>query len=192
MIHCRFDSVAELVRRSIYYRHNNILFHGGQRWNLRRHHHIPDDTLEGNYSIELALYREYLEEVFGHNEYIKNDGDPYRIIMLDTAIKDLQDLIKSGKAFVQFLGVTIDMTHLRSDFCYIIYINSEDYFFRNKPKKNDETTKLTWPEIAKFKRHIDTQNTERNGGRILQNSSAALWYLAMKDETVKNLAEQDG
>ncbi len=88
------------------------------------HKHSDINTINKNFSLTLALFRELLEEAFGMDEYIENkeNGDEYNILK-EAVIHELIALIKEKKAFFEFLGSVNDLVCLRHLLSFVIRID---------------------------------------------------------------------
>ena len=76
--------------------------------------------IKDGFDIFSSLKCEYVEEFFNAKEkHAKEDSTGQK--------KHLEDLIKSGKAFIEFLGVSAAVDTLKTDLVYLILITDDEY-----------------------------------------------------------------
>lgn len=154
------------------------------------------DCIKRNYSLRKAILREYLEEVFGKDEFkcVKDDENEisYYTILNDNEIQKLLRLIKIGKAQFKLLGVAVDLVSMRHEISFLLKIDDEDYFSNNINPNSEFTRRNSSP----------SRNVIPNGLKFLRNNqhinqgSAILFHLAKEyfsnqdDEANKKLYHQ--
>lgn len=92
-----------------------------------------------NSSSGCAVFREYLEEIFGKKEFEGYGiGSVNEALMKDEDIIDINKMIKEGKAHFGFLGCIVDLILLRHELSFYLVIDDEDYSIKHKFIGNDE------------------------------------------------------
>lgn len=92
-----------------------------------------------NSSPGCAVFREYLEEIFGKKEFEGHAiGSVNEALMKDEDIIDINKMIKEGKAHFGFLGCIVDLILLRHELSFYLVIEDEDYSIKHKFIGNDE------------------------------------------------------
>lgn len=96
-------------------------------------------VIEQNFDIQLALFREFLEELFNGRDFEDNEvgHDRDYIIYNHPVIVKLEALLKEGQAHLQFLGNVTDLTTLRSELSFLLVIDDAE-FFKRKFQRNFE------------------------------------------------------
>lgn len=132
--------------------------------------------IEENFNIQLALYRELLEELFNGKDFEDNEvgNDRNYTIYQHPVIIELEKLLKEKKAQLDFLGNVTDLTTLRAELSFILVVD-DPHFIKNKLQKNFEGI------LSQRVRVNDLDKMLRND--LLYPSSAGLIELA-KDSTL--------
>ena len=92
-----------------------------------------------NSSAGCAVFREYLEEIFGKKEFEGcGIGSVNEALMKDEEIILINQLIKEGKAHFGFLGCIADLILLRHELSFYLVIDDEEYSRRRKFMGNEE------------------------------------------------------
>ena len=92
-----------------------------------------------NSSPGCAVFREYLEEIFGKKEFEGHGvGSVNEALMKDENIIEINNLIKEGKAHFGFLGCIVDLILLRHELSFYLVIDDEDYSLKHRFIGNDE------------------------------------------------------
>ncbi len=109
-----------------------------------------DWIIKKNFSIIAALYREYIEEIFGDEDFSKPTGnDDLKRLYRNEHIKALRKGI--GKTyFFEFLGVEMDLISLRPTFSFVLRIDDPDFLYSNEIKKNEENEDIRFISLSVF------------------------------------------
>lgn len=141
--------------------------------------------LEDNYSPGCSIFREYLEEIFGNEEFDGNgSGSVNEILLKDQRIKDIENMLDDGRAELYFLGSVMDLSFLRHELSFALVIHDEKYnenkFIGNEECKN-----------RKFISNVTLLNFEERKDiwENLHGPSAAMWMLFKQTECYKKLLE---
>lgn len=145
------------------------------------------DSQWDNYSLKKAIFRELLEECFGQDEDDKkatgNNVSPDRIYH-NTHIKNLLQMLESGKAEMQLLGTTMSLVGLRHEFSFIVRIDDSDFaemlVGNYESKTAVHLVDIKMMEKYEFWNH--NANEGRNDLKILNCTSAGLFELARESE----------
>ena len=107
-------------------------------------------NIRRNFKIISALFREYIEEIFGDKHFEKPTGDDdMKRLYRNNYIKDIRKYI--GKTyFLEFIGITIDLTSLRPTFSFILRIDDPNFLYENQIRKNDENIDLEFIALSNF------------------------------------------
>lgn len=127
--------------------------------------------IEENFDVQLALFRELLEELFNGKDFEDNEvgNDRNYIIYQHPAIIELDRLIKEQKAHLDFLGNVTDLTTLRAELSFILVVDDSN-FIKNNFQKNFE---------GAVSQRVRVDNLERMlKNDLLYPSSAGLIKLA--------------
>ncbi|WP_186667769.1 hypothetical protein [Sporosarcina sp. BP05] len=126
--------------------------------------------IENNFNIELALFRELIEEVFNGKDFESNEtGEVNDIIHKHPDIVELEKLLNSGDAHLEFLGNVTDIVSLRPELSFVLVIDHPDYAKTNF-QHNFEGTDFQKIIVNDLPRMFD--------GELLYPSSAGLLALA--------------
>lgn len=128
-------------------------------------------VIEENFDVQLALFRELLEELFNGQDFEDNEGgnDRHYLIYQHPAILELERLIKEQKAHLDFLGNVTDLTTLRAELSFLLVVEDPD-FIKNKFQKNFEGALSQRVRIDKLEKMMQHD--------LLYPSSAGLIELA--------------
>ncbi|MFF2092730.1 hypothetical protein [Paenibacillus sp. NPDC058174] len=143
---------------------------------------INEINIGKNFDVELALYREMVEEIFGEVEFEHNTaGNPVDNIYKHKKVVDLRTWLKEGQANLEFLGSTVDLVTLRHELSFLLLINNKQ-FSMNQFKLNHEGTNFE---------EIDIKNLYEKFGKgtkvRLNPTSASLLKLALDNsQTLKD------
>ena len=107
-------------------------------------------VIHKNFSFVSALFREYIEEIFGDENFDHPTGDDdIKRLYRNDKIKEFRD--KIGKTFFfEFLGVSYDMISLRPVFAFVLKIDDERYLYDNNIKSNSENTSISFISLCDF------------------------------------------
>lgn len=106
--------------------------------------------IKKNFSIVAALYREYIEEIFGDEDFDSATGDDdLRRLYRNIHIKELRRGM--GKTyFFEFLGVSFDVISLRPTFSFVLRIDDPDFLYENEIRKNQENVDIRFISLRDF------------------------------------------
>lgn len=142
--------------------------------------------LEDNYSPGCSIFREYLEEIFGNEEFDGNGfGSVNEILLKDQRIKEIEKMLEDGRAELYFLGSVMDLSFLRHELSFALVIHDEKYN-DNKFVGNDEC------KNRKFISNVTLLNFEEREDiwENLHGPSAAMWILFKQTECYKRLIKK--
>lgn len=132
------------------------------------------DEIEDNYSVGCAVFREYLEEIFGIDEFKGNEIDSVNEALLkDERILAVNKLIKEKKADFCFLGSTLNLAGLRHELSFLLVIYDEKYNESNTFLGNEECKNKNFISnvtVSNFEEREDIWNN-------LHGPSGAMWML---------------
>ena len=127
-----------------------------------------------NFSVKNALFREYIEELFGIEEFeFGQGGETISKVNNYSQVKEIENMIDNGTAKLVFLGSAVDLTGLRHELSFALVIN-DDRYCKNIFKSNSESKKI---ERYSFK---DIEEIEEK--YKINPTSAALWQLFTESE----------
>ena len=107
-------------------------------------------NISSNFKIISALFREYIEELFGDTAFEQPTGDDdLRRLYRNEHIKALRKGMGSTY-FFEFLGVTFDLTSLRPTFAFLLRIDDPDFLYDNQIRKNSENSDLRFVSLSRF------------------------------------------
>ncbi|WP_026511583.1 hypothetical protein [Butyrivibrio sp. LC3010] len=142
--------------------------------------------VEDNYSAGCAVFREYLEEIFGIEEFEgRGVGSVNEALMKDFRIQKINQLIKEGKADFSFLGSVIDLAGLRHELSFVLVIYDDEYNNQNQFMGNEECKNRNFISGVTLKNFEKRDDIWEN----LHGPSAAMWMLFKNSEIYKKLVE---
>ena len=138
--------------------------------------------IEENFDVQLALFRELLEELFNGKDFEDNEvgNDRNYIIYQHPVIVELENLLKEKRAHLDFLGNVTDLTTLRAELSFILVVD-DPHFIKNKLQKNFEGI------ISQRVRVNDLEKMLRDD--LLYPSSAGLIKLAQESPLFRKCIE---
>ncbi|GGG67474.1 hypothetical protein [Paenibacillus radicis (ex Gao et al. 2016)] len=140
---------------------------------------ISEINIGKNFDVELALYREMVEEIFGEVEFEHNGtGNPVDNIYKHKKVVDVRTWLKEDQAKLEFLGSTVDLVTLRHELSFLLLINNKQ-FSMNYFKRNHEATTLVEMDIKDLEKHFGI------GKERLNPTSASLLKLALDSGALK-------
>jgi hypothetical protein len=130
-----------------------------------------DDNVRKNFQMLSALYREYIEELFGDEEFEKPTGDDdLRRLKKNDYVKALRKNI--GKSyFFEFLGVALDVVSLRPTFSFILRIDDTAFMNDYQIRKNQENINIRFEPIADFDAFVRRKETDDPASPIMPESA---------------------
>lgn len=133
--------------------------------------------IEENFNIELALFRELIEEAFDGQDFQHNhSGEVNDIINKHKDVIQIKEWLKNGKATLEFLGNVIDLVSLRSELSFLLVIDDAE-FGKNRFKINHEGKDYQTPKVNKLPHLLEED--------LFYPSSAGLLKLAMQSKLFK-------
>ncbi|MEC0090537.1 hypothetical protein [Paenibacillus macquariensis] len=142
---------------------------------------INEINTQKNFDVELALYREMVEEIFGEVEFEHNDkGNPVDNIYKHEKVVSVRSWLKEGQAKMEFLGTTIDLVSLRHELSFLLLINDKQ-FSMNNFYRNHEADIMEEIDIRELENHF------KLGKEHLNPTSASLLKLALASQTFKEI-----
>jgi len=138
-----------------------------------------DYLVSEGFDLTAALFREFSEELFDAKHLqVKPDSRDPSSVLSDPHIQQLLALIDIRKAFVDYLGVVIDLAILKHDLSFMILIADEN-FCRNPFLGSWEAKNILGIPPQEL-RSVLSQG-------MLSGNSAALLQLAMESERLREL-----
>lgn len=137
-----------------------------------------------NSSAGCAVFREYLEEIFGKKEFEGHGiGSVNEALMKDEEIICINKLIKEGKAHFGFLGCIVDLILLRHELSFYLVIDDEEYSLRHKFIGNDEIKNHAFiPNVT-----IDNFDENQDIWEDLLAPGASIWKMFKDSELYKKI-----
>lgn len=131
------------------------------------------------FNVLHSLLREYAEELFDarHLQVRPDSRDPSSILA-EPCVRDLLILVDKEKAFIDYLGIVIDLVTLRYELSFLILIEDES-FCRSPLLGSWEAINLSCNSPREL------QSVLSDG--LLHGDSAALLELASENERLKIL-----
>lgn len=140
-------------------------------------------SIRKNFKICAALYREYIEELFGDVEFDHATGDDdLRRLYRNEHIKALRNGI--GKTyFFDFLGVIMDLASLRPMFAFVLRIDDPAFMYENEIRKNKENSYLDFVPFSRL------ESAARGDDELppLMPESAGVYALLKKHPTFREV-----
>ena len=116
-------------------------------------------VIEENFSVIGALFREYIEELFGDVEFGQATGnDDLNRLYRNQKIKELRNGVRSGLYKFEFLGVDFDLVTLRQTLAFVLRIDDADFFYNNEIKKNEENRFVKFTSLKKLDELVQREN----------------------------------
>lgn len=141
-----------------------------------------DAVIRENYSVEKAIFRELLEEIFGMEEFdVGRGNEDLRRLEENQILIQIKNLIDNKKAFFEFLGSTIDLVGLRNELSFVLRID-DVIFSKNKFEKNIEGIKIDCIDIEKVNEYFGL-NQRWNP------TSATLWKMCTNNHLYKEIVD---
>lgn len=139
--------------------------------------------LEDNYSPGCAIFREYLEELFGEEECEgRGRGSVNEVLLKDERIQEIEKMLRTGEAEFKFLGSVMDLLGLRHELSFVLVIHQENYI-ENIFIGNEESQNGTF--ISNVTLHNFEEKKDLWDDILWQ--SAAMWNLFKETDLYKSL-----
>ena len=137
-------------------------------------------VIKQNFKVIAALYREYIEELFGDTEFDQATGnDDMKRLYRNQHVKDLKEGINKGKFLLEFLGVVIDLLSLRPTLSFVLRIDDPEFLFSNEIKKNDENVDIRFVSLCNLE-DVVKESFEKNQSPLMAES-AGVYSLLKKN-----------
>lgn len=148
---------------------------------------LEDNIKEINkedYSIGCAIFKEYLEELFGIDEFKNNTQYSLNKSLMETdCIKEIEIMLKNGDAYFKFLGLIFNFTNLRYELSFALVINDENYIKNHKFLGNGESINHCFiPNItlSNFENNKEIQNN-------ICDTSILMWDLFKRSDVYERI-----
>ncbi len=143
-------------------------------------------VIKKNFSIIAALYREYIEEIFGDTDFDHPTGnDDLRRLYRNKHIKALREKMNE-LYFFEFLGVSYDIISLRPTFSFVLKIDDPDFMYDNQIKANEENTGIDFISLNE----LDNVVIENNNRYPMMCESAGVYALLKKNHLYVDAMEK--
>ncbi len=107
-----------------------------------------------NFSIVAALYREYIEEIFGEEAFDSPTGnDDLKRLYRNPHIRELRNAI-GEKCHFEFVGATFDVISLRPTFTFVLRIDDPKFLYENEIRKNKENSDVRFLSLRDFEEYV--------------------------------------
>ncbi len=117
------------------------------------------DVIKANYSVIGALFREYLEELFGDENFSRPTGnDDLNRLYRNQKIKNLCSGIENSTYKFEFLGVDFDLTSLRQTLAFVLRIDDKNFFYENEIRRNSESKYIRFQPLKSLETFIKSDN----------------------------------
>lgn len=131
-------------------------------------------VIKQNFNIELALFRELIEEAFNGADFEDNEsGNEFEVINKHKDVIYIKELLKKKDAHLEFIGNVVDLVSLRPELSFLLVVDNPEFADMNF-KKNHEGKDL---QVIKVNEIPDLLEDG-----LLYPSSAGLLKLAMKSQ----------
>ena len=118
-----------------------------------------ESVIQENFSIIGALYREYIEELFGDIEFGQATGDDdLNRLYKNEKIRNLKKGVCDGTYKFEFLGVDFDLITLRQTLAFVLRIDDENFFYDNEIKRNEENVYVKFVSMKTLEDYISHNN----------------------------------
>ena len=145
-----------------------------------------DLELEENFSPGCAVFREFLEEVFNLPEFEGGGtGSIEERLLKEPEIIQIEQLLQSGKASLQFLGSALDLVGLRHELSFCLVVHEEEYsdlrFLGNEECKKGMIHPVP---IDSFEKKLSIWDN-------MHTSSAAMWKMFTQTDLYRQISETE-
>ena len=145
-----------------------------------------------NYSLSKAVFREFIEECFGNEEFEynnKKNASPESVYANEGIIEIIEGIKKGINSF-EFIGSTMSLTALRQELSFLLVIN--DPSFSARLLANDEAmnaVQLVSLNVLEKESFWNKQISTKlpSDIELLNCTSAGLWALVKKTKTYQDL-----
>jgi len=140
------------------------------------------DTVQKNFSVVSALYREFSEELFDDESFGKATGDDdFNRLFKCPEVRSLIGLIRERKAQFVFLGVVFDLLTLRQTLCFALRVDDPEYYYQNF-HKNSESDTLNFDPLKDFEKKF-------SGNLKIVPEAIGTWHLLKETPLYQEVAK---
>ena len=144
-----------------------------------------DKELAENFSPGCAVFREFLEELFSEPEFEgSGTGSVAERVLNDSRIRKINEMLKDGRASMQFLGSVMDLCGLRHELSFVLVIHDEDYsdiqFIGNEECKKGRVISIP----------IDEFDADTTIWKNIHGPSAVMWGLFKQSELFRRVSRR--
>ena len=145
-----------------------------------------DTVIRENFSVIGALFREYVEEIFGDSEFEKATGDDdLNRLYRNGRIRNLRAGVKNGTYKFEFLGVDFDLITLRQTLAFVLRIDDENFFYDSRIKKNSENVFIRFEPLRTLESRITDESLP------VMTETAATYNLLKNHRIYKEIVDND-
>ena len=143
-------------------------------------------VVKDNFTMVAAVYREYIEEIFGDTAFDHPTGnDDRRRLYRNSHIKELRKKI-NDLFFFEFLGVSFDVISLRPTFSFILKIDDPNFLYDNEILANDENVHIEFVSLCSFEKKVK----EKYDSNPIMCESAGVYALLKKNHLYVDAMEK--
>lgn len=143
-------------------------------------------VIRENFSVVGALFREYIEELFGDCGFGMATGDDdLNRLFRNEKVKILRDGVRNGTYKFEFLGVDFDLITLRQTLAFVLRIDDPNFFYDNDIRKNDENAFVKFEPLRTLETHIAQENLP------VMVETAATYTLLINHRLFQEVVEND-
>jgi len=145
-----------------------------------------ENVIKENYLIIGALFREYIEELFGDENFGSPTGnDDLNRLYRNPKVHNLREGVVKGTYKFEFLGVSFDLITLRQTISFILRIDDENFFYENEIRKNEENSFVRFESLKNLENIIMAKNTP------VMNETAATYQMLKSNHLYKEILDND-
>lgn len=143
-----------------------------------------DKELAENFSPGCAVFREFLEELFSAPEFEgRGPGSVIDRVLNDPRIRMINEMLKDGRASMQFLGSVMDLRGLRHELSFVLVIHDVSYsdmqFIGNEECKKGRVMSIP----------IDEFDADTTIWKNIHGPSAVMWGLFKQSELFRKISQ---
>ena len=143
-------------------------------------------VIQENFNVLGALFREYIEELFGDCGFGKATGDDdLNRLYRNNKIRELQKGVKKGAYKFEFLGVDFNLITLRQTLSFVLRIDDENFFYDNEIKKNEENIFVKFEPLKNFEDRIIKEQIP------VMEETASTYFLLKKNHLYTEIVDND-
>ena len=142
-----------------------------------------EEGIRDNLSAGCAVFREYLEEIFGEKDFEgEGQGNVNEILMNNPHIIEINRMLADRTAQFEFLGSVVDLTVLRHELSFALVIDDPAYVKKMFPGNTEATGYQFVNDV-----YLDNFEDRTDIWDNLHWSSAAMWKLFTESDLYKKL-----